>query len=295
MKKIVFLLAFFYSATSFATLPEDYETWYAHQKLDYLWAEKITPTLYEELPELSGQGWFDILKSLKTLTNLGDSFDHVSDEIPEGREKIIHAYGSVAKAYLRITHDTPYTGLFKGASGLMRMSLASSPDSIGFTPGMALKLFIDQQPSANVQVMQSVDGQGENHNFFEHTFTNILPEPEGLVLKMVFAFFSLFVDEPLNLPLQHFGFFTASGLAVDQPASPTQILFVPTEAVQMDEDSEADFRVALQEIEANTVIYTVLVKAEAESDPEPLGELINTSGFVSSQYADENLFFKHQR
>lgn len=40
------------------------------------------------------------------------TLNHVSDQLPEGRRKLIHSVGTVAKAEFVPTEDSPYTGFF---------------------------------------------------------------------------------------------------------------------------------------------------------------------------------------
>ncbi|MCB0411812.1 MAG: hypothetical protein KDD22_04760, partial [Bdellovibrionales bacterium] len=166
-------------ASAWAELPTEYQYWSSSEKQQYVWNQQIVPSEWEHLPELKGLGWDGVLRSLKSLGSLDRSFTHTSDELPKGRTKLLHPYGTVATVELVSNKNHPYQGVFAGALGVARLSLAGDPTRLGFTPGMALKFYRDQGPSVNIMVMQQLDGQKDNQNFFENTFTNALPEPQS--------------------------------------------------------------------------------------------------------------------
>jgi hypothetical protein len=77
------------SQTVFA-LPANYESMKGCEKQNFLMENKVIPTQYKTLPELSAPDFLQLL-----VLNLGKTFDHVSDEMPEGRKKVFHTQGSV--------------------------------------------------------------------------------------------------------------------------------------------------------------------------------------------------------
>ena len=89
-----------------------------------------------------------------------------------------------------------YTGIFASGAdhGLIRLSAAKEPDmSAGtepkdalerFTPGFGLKFLRDGVPSGNMVAMYSVDG-AETWSFFRMDFSNHVPDPESLALKVL--------------------------------------------------------------------------------------------------------------
>ena len=152
----------------------------AEAKRARIWSN-ILDTEYDltQLPS-EGFGAFDLAK-LVIGSFLRVSFTHTSDEMPLGRKKLIHTYGSVAQIHLDTDSRNPFTGLFStGATGLIRFSLAAQMGA--FTPGFALKLFVDGQPSANFHALNSLEGQGKDRNFFAHCFSTHLEEPKNPVL-----------------------------------------------------------------------------------------------------------------
>lgn len=273
-------------------LPTNYEFWSALSKRAYLW-DAIMLSKYSKLPSLNTLGVCRLVKSGFAFLTLGKSFDYISDEIPAGRIKALHPFGSVAQVKFVSSDNHPYTGLFKGATGLARISLAGPPFLIGVTPGLAIKFFIRGQPSANIHVMHSLDGQGANHNVFAHPFSNILSQPEGFGLKLLEKWFSLFKTDPRHLPLHHLAVYNEEGQRVVNPVAPYQIVL---EASQGMREDTSDFRTELAKIPAESPLYEVWA-AESQDDDTPrcIGRLITDSEFVTSRYGDETLFFKHQR
>lgn len=81
-----------------------------------------------------------------------------ADELPSGREKLVHTVGAVSKISWIPVKNNRYTGLFQSGStaGIMRYSTARSffpehaNDSVKgkFAPGFALKFFRDERPSS---------------------------------------------------------------------------------------------------------------------------------------------------
>jgi len=266
----------------------------------------------------SDPGFFSVLK-LFSSSFLQVTFTHSSDEMPVARPKLIHTYGSVAPVELIIdAPSSPYTGLFKtGGVGLARLSLAKQSGS--FTPGMGLKLFVDYKPSINFQVMYSLDGQGEDRNFFVNKFSNIIDPPSSFILKQLGNAFDWAInalsDNPsekpesaIVLPVYEAAGINSDGTAVasDSIVEPYEVVFTPTSEVKKSYASflsrtqnavsyDKDFRVGLGEIPAGTVLYTVSVKAKRGAQEEVIGRLKTSGKFIASEYGDSKLFFQHQK
>ena len=60
---------------------------------------------------------------------------------------------------------------------------------------------------------------------------------------------------------------------------------------------DQDFRVALQSIKPDTVLWEVTGKrtSDVAEAALPIGQLVLTSGVVASSYCDDSLFFQHMR
>lgn len=284
------------------TLPADYQTWQAEQKQDFLWQNRILPSKYDQLPPLQ-----KIDVSGLFLTSLRTKMDSQSDEAPSGWKKAIHAHASVAKMRLTPTPDTPFTGLFRGADfGLMRLSLTGDPAARGFAPGVAMKFLIDQRPSANFSALVSLEGQGNNYNFFAHEFSNIVPVVNRIGPKLINLIFRRTSRFPTKLDLENLSQFQQNGTAESAPKHPLQIFLVPNPQVQFPESPPRDFRQDLATIPAGTTLFSVygIVAEKLDQDSSNLqnrqqaqliGQITTTSEFVASAYGDSRLFFRHQR
>ncbi len=241
---------------------------------------------------------------------LGQTFTHVSDELPEGRPKLLHTYGSTALIEFQVDpRSSSYTGLFQtGGIGLIRLSLAKQPDSSddNYIPGFAMKLLVDGKASINFHVMNSLEGQGKDRNYFARTFTNIVEPPKSGLLKFLSWFFSNAVqalsdesaekpENEMTLPLVEAASIQANGTAVSGVIYPRRIIFTPNPKVAIASDSEKDFRIEFENIAEGTVLYEVSVKKDEDSNAEPIGRIVTRSKFIASKYGDQKLFFQHMK
>ncbi len=300
MKKLIGLFLAAYAVNAFAYLSESYQTYDAQIKQDVLW-RNISEQPYAELPEMKffPNDSYKIphgYRFTRDAATMGQAFDHRSDEMPEGRVKIIHAYGSAAKVeFVPATHH-PFTGLFRsGAVGVARLSLGVPFASTGsFVPGMAIKFLVDGQPSKNMHVMQRLEGQGDNRNFFKFAFTNKLPEPIEKSTRYGAKFFGRFVKNPIFLRVDHVAELAADGARAERVVAPYQIFFQPAEGVTIDENA-ADFRVELTKLAEGTKLYEVFgTYSEHVQTPIYIGSLYLRSPFVASAYGDKVLYFQHE-
>jgi hypothetical protein len=117
MKIFAFLFGFVFGTSVFASQVA-YQNLPASKKLQYL-TQKVQAQPYEELPGLNLQLSFgNLLDVTETMLFLSKSFDHTSDEMPEGRAKIIHPLGVTAPVVWRPSANA-YTGIFQtGGVGL---------------------------------------------------------------------------------------------------------------------------------------------------------------------------------
>jgi hypothetical protein len=266
----------------FTPAPADYHTWSVERKLHFIWS-RIEASRYADLPALQP---IDVLGLL--FTPLRKKMDDRADEAPTGWRKAIHAHGSVAQVEYISTSDHSYSGLWQGATGLVRLSVTGDPAKRGFAPGLALKLLVDQQTSANFSALYTLTGQGQDHNFFAHALSNIVPVVNELGPKFINGIFRRVTRYPTKLSLQDFGMFDRSGNAVSKPASPVQISLVP--ALQF-ANNPHDFRSDLATISVGTKLFNV----KCSDSGQVIGQLATKSEFVASAYGDSQLFFRHHR
>lgn len=281
----------------------------ACQKADFLWNNKIVPSLYgPELPALTAPGIGDILTlampsfTVKSLTAHGD-------ELEQGRRKLVHAFGAEARLRFVVNFAVAsrYTGIFqRGADCVIgRFSLATKPTDTHSVPALALKFFIDgNHPSVNLQVMNSIDGQ-EGYNFFEKTFSNIIPPAASFVTRLLAGFFEVAAihfgardSDPGRLTVEHLADINADGSKVAAPRAPYQLLFKPRPAAVARFNGvtmQDDFRLKLTDFPVGEVLYDVyaLDKGETVEQAKLLGQLVLNSKIVASRYGDEKLYFQH--
>lgn len=280
----------------------------ACQKADSMWNDRIVPSRYDQLPALTSPGIFDLFKlasssfSVKALTTQGD-------ELEEGRRKLIHAFGAQARLRLVISPEAAgsYTGIFRSGAPCMigRFSLATKPTATTSIPGLALKIFIDgDQPSINLHLMHSLDGQA-GQNYFAQTFSNILPPPEGFAGRLIASLFArsavLFGAKdpnPGRLTLEHLAGTLPNGHRIPALKAPYQLLLKPTpqaHALIQDASAKGDFRLKLAELPVGQVLYDIYTLDEGDptENAKFLGQLILASQVVPSRYGDENLYFQH--
>jgi hypothetical protein len=298
MKGIKFALlglAFSASATVFAALPDNYQSLSSDEKQVILW-EKVTNSHQENpLPEVDTGGFSKAYKLLTGLFNLSPSFDHESDQLPKGREKILHPNGSVAKVSFVPSAGHPFTGIYQsGAIGIARLSLAQAASDDSYIPGMAVKFLLPSGPSLNLHLINSLEGQGADWNFFEKTLSNKIAHPDGWLLKAIEGIFEWTRSPANDLPVAHLAEMDDSATIVKDPISPEQIFFQPSERVHhlIAEDSREDFRLSLLKIQPGA-LYDVYGLFQGESFH--IGTLMLESELLASDYGDKELFFQHRR
>ena len=292
------LLTFFLLVLSnliYAELPEHYQSLNASEKQTILWQQVYQSHEKQPLPPLNEGGYWSAYEKLKGLFNLSPSFDYISDEMPEGRSKIIHSNGSVAKFSFQPLAGHPFTGIYKArAIGLVRLSLATAPSDDSYVPGIAIKFLFDNHPSLNLHAMHALDGQGQNWNFFANPFSNKIDHPSSWLLKGIEKIFEWTRSPANELPLDHLAKLDPQGKKIEMPIAPEQIYFVPTASTQniIDPDSRIDFRLELEKISLGPLynVYGALDGVEYQ-----IGTIELDSEILASEYGDSTLFFQHQR
>lgn len=290
------------ASLSFITLrvaADDYQSKTAVEKQAITW-RKISENPYGQFPAMTfvpSGNWSvpHVGGTLRDATNLGQAFDHIGDEMPNGRMKIIHAYGSAVAVDFVSSGDHPFSGLFKtGAVGVARLSLGGPFGTTGsFVPGFALKLFVDGQPSKNMHVMEKLEGQNQDQNYFAHTFTNKLPEPASTATKVGAWYFGKFVKNPIYLTVNHVASVEASGRSAFSTVAPHQIYFVPAEGLRISSEG-SDFREELSRIPPGTKLYDVYGSLEEGGERILIGSIETRSPFIASEYGDKKLYFQHE-
>ncbi len=279
-------------------LPPSYQALLAAEKLNLLW-KNITDTEYppDGMPKKE-PGPLSLLR-IFMVNYLRASVEHESDELPPGRAKLVHRYGSVARVRFEVTAERPYTGLLRGShEGLLRISAAVVSPS--FTPALALKLLVDKRPSANILAMYRNDGEGKNHDVFAVAYSNAVKPATRFPGTLLGRRFQR-VAEVLGgarlygsyLPLHDVVGVHGDGTVVENPVVPDRLVFQPL--IKPSAVPITDFRKQLAGLSENTPLFDVQVARSIDTQPEPLGRLTLLSRFVASTYGDDVLFFQHHR
>jgi len=291
----LFVLLSFLSL-ALAALPSNYESLTADQKLATLWRNVDAdhnqsgkwPSTFEMLALMLRSDWVT-----------GHTY---ADEMPGGRQKLIHAVGAIAEARF-VIEPNDYTGFFvplRQETVLLRLSLATAADSKPLTPGLSLKALRDGIPSANLVAMWELDGQ-TGFNFFAHPFATRVPERTDLPLKLQLLGrkFKLQTRFPGSVGLSEFAKFDTRGFPVSFPQFPWALIFQPNPllARRMASNTNNDMARALSTggyVNGTEVVYKVWAVTEPRVTPlQYLGYLQLKTPFRASKYADETLFIKH--
>ncbi len=283
------------SVSAHAVLPDNYQALNSDQKQTILWTNIEVSHQLEPLPKLKESSYWDAYTVLSGLFNLKPSFDYFYDEVPEDRIKIIHANGSSAKISFVPASGHPFTGIYQsGGMGIARLSLATTPTDTSFIPGMAIKFLLPDNASLNLHVMNQLSGQGKDWNFFAKPFSNKIDHPSGWVLRAIEKIFSWTRSPANDLPVKHLAQWDNQGHIVDEPISPKQLHFKPSENVSnsIEATSRDDFRLALENIKEGG-LYDVY--GDLDGVEYHIGTLMLDSQLLASNYGDKDLFFQHRR
>lgn len=298
------VLLFLISHSSFSDAPQ--ESALGATKAAYFLQQIETTAYGTKLPPISSPSTWSKLSLLSASYN-ANAFSHNGDVMPEGRQKLIHSFGTTALVSLVVLPNHPYTGLFATGAphGILRISLATQPgDDVPkkLIPGLALKFFIDGSASLNIMAMPSLDGQTTS-NIFEFAYTTDLKPPTwsiaGSLLENRFRASLWYVGQnggnPRSFSLNHFSAQTSMGAAVSTPVAPYSIELVPTVDLYRlgTPNKDEDFRVSLEGKGLGEVLFEVVAKGRADQAPVRIGFIVAESNFVASSFGDEKLFFKH--
>lgn len=286
------------SAQGFA---QSYESLSACEKERILW-NQIEASQYEHLPRWTGlePGYLAIMaiNPIRSIVRdfFGVTMDRQADELPDGRFKHIHTYGSVARiAFESDAEVNPYTGLFQGAEcGLIRLSAAAKPLPDRIIPGASVKFLVDGLPSKNFVALYSIDGQ-EGHDFFKNTLSNFVAPPSNPALMVLAQAFATTSRDPFKVDVEYMANWNSNGRSPAQPHGPEQVFLVPNhDALQFSDDAH-EVREDFVKIPAGTTLYSVYGRSRGENARHYLGRIVTKSPFLSSKFGDLKLFFRHER
>ena len=281
-------------------LPSDYQQRTAADKLDLLWARiSEDPWPLDALPT-SVPGPWGRRKIFSTKHNRG-SFEHVGDELPEDRKKIIHTWGTCARVTLSFDNGAPYTGLLSGQhEALFRFSDATGGPM--FVPAGALKWPVDGQPSRNWFGLPGVPRSPKDPRPLSKMLSNAIPAAKDPVGKLIAGAFDRTAKAlegsrlyAIYLPLHHLAAVNADGSAVEQPVVADRLELHATEEAKAAIGEDGDFRCRLGQLAEGTVLFDLLVSGDKDAPAQKVGAMTLSSGFVASPHGDQRLFFQHDR
>lgn len=277
-----------------STLPYDYESRDAEEKLAILW-QKAGESRYADLPALRrSAGPLTALRLVGGLLRRGRRTYATHTDVLEPRTKLSHPFGVVAAAEFRPDPDNPAGGVLNGAPALVRLSISGHPEKGGFSPSMTLKLLIDGFPSVNLHLMTSIDGQPDDHDFFRDPLTNILPAPVSAAGKLSAPLLARIIGQrnPFRMDVDHLAFRDRSGAISYDPKPPYQVVFRPRLSPLR---TTGDFRAALTMIPAGAELYEAWVRYAPGGDLTRAGAVVTTTEFIASEFGDRVLHFHHRR
>uniref|UniRef100_A0A7S1PY99 Uncharacterized protein n=1 Tax=Alexandrium catenella TaxID=2925 RepID=A0A7S1PY99_ALECA len=222
------------------------------------------------------------------------SFDSVSDVFPEPRGKWIHNIGVTGGIRFIGSGNHHYTGLFKGAEhGIIRLSVAKPVNmKEGVAPGMGIKFLRDGRPSANFVAMFTLDGQPSHEtNFFQHAWSNHIPQTDDFGLKLVAAKFFQGSYCPLMVGLSDLSTDAAGRVG----AFPFQLTFHPLRHSDCPCDDFPRCLANVARIPVGARLFEVRAVARPGAAAYTIGHIELTEKLRASKFGDEHLFFKHQR
>lgn len=285
-----------------------YESLKACEKQEILW-QKILASTYKINPDYNSFGVTELLSLARQQISMKEK--NQTDFAPEGWKKLLHARGSIAKVKV-VPIDHKYTGVFQGADcSLLRLSLTFKPSSSRpVAPGIAFKVLRDGVYSANASALVSLDGQGENYNFFKYPLSNIVPIGKDLGQKIVHKIFRKVSGFPEELLASDMASIDAQGVRVQDVVAPRQIFFVPASDFNFS-STQHDVREDFSKIPEGTVLYKIFLAPVSEQgfdythytpedvstflkESEHVANLVTTSQFVTSEFGDSGIFFRHQ-
>jgi hypothetical protein len=280
-----------------SSLPSDYVQRSAAEKLELLWERVVSdPHPPRDLPSAVPSPWGR--RKLLGIAYNRVSFEHATDELPEGRSKLVHTHGVVAKIDL-VLRDSPYTGVVgSGGTGLLRAS-----DAVGggtFQPSIAIKFLVDGRPSLNYLALPSTYRDPRDPDFLTSVYSNAAPPPKKFDNKVIVNAFDRTAKAlggkrlyGIYLPLHHLAQRELDGRAVADAKVPDRLELHPTAAARAAATAGADWRAVLAGLPAGLTLFEVRASPKLDVEATPIGELRLTSSFVASRWGDERLFFQH--
>jgi len=282
---------------------EDFEAKSYSEKNDIFWKRIVADTTRAaKYPNVLGI----LEESIQT------SFDNMKDQMPNGRQKMIHTIGSICQFKLDISDKSPYTGLFgPGAQhGFIRMGSAADYSNGGLTPGLGFKFARTGIHSGGYVALHSLD-LGQSWNFFKYNLSNHISPPTGATAILAKKFNQASQCAP-QVGLSDMARYSQDGTAHENPKFPFKLFLVPSSNVQTPDRKKTpdEVHAEMAAFPIGTTLFTVFACGTAIGDemkptdgglekacgsPFELGAMVTTTKCTTSSYGDHKFHVRHQR
>lgn len=248
--------------------------------------------------------FFDGLFSISFfLQNINLAFDHVGDEMPPNRVKVIHPTGVVGLFRFNNFENHPFTGSLAGTDyGVFRISEVGTvaPDLVPSTSA-GFKWLRDGVDAGNNFTLHAFEGHADTFNFLKPNYNTHVDLPLNECNLMT-------SHAKLSQVSKHIGNMSVKGLSdydqfgnhVENPVWPFKCEFRPNDPCNFPDQWERSY---LDQLTSGCIPHNYpLWEVWCAEGPEDLGheiyqigEIITTSDVVTSMYGDTKLFFRHVR
>jgi len=255
-------------------------------------------SLWKKLTENDTRGDFPKPEYL-LVESVQTSFDNQWDHLPHGRKKVLHGVGSVCRVRLRISANSPYTGILAAgeiSEGFIRMGSAIKMKPDGIVPGNSIKFMRTGVHSANLLTLHKVSSKGLGWDHFINQSTHV-NQVENFKQWVGGQKFNQATNCINKLGHSDLCTWSQNGTKAAEPIfpwiihlEPGNIHFPPNIPVTVDELMNE-----YSKIPERSLIYTLHAKASPKAELEHVGVVETASKCQTSQYGDKKLFFRHQR
>jgi hypothetical protein len=292
-----------------------YKDWGAKKKQDFIW-KLVAMSKFPSGKMPYGGNALDLLKTILYCQASPSFVDSTDFKVVPGK-KILHPHGTVAKVELVIDNPKNQSGILKtGAIGIARFSegvpINPKEKKVNFIIGTAIKFLIDGVQSLNIHVMNSLDGQGNNLNFFSLPMSTASPSPKGLALRFIGYFFiknigkmrkrhpymaNVGTGDAFTRPVRHLSTWDRNGRFIEtleeRKFHHSFTLRPGKGTVKFDPNDRKDLRIKFSSLKPGATLWEVWVRKGKREKNVKIGRLILRSETISSQFGDRILNFQH--
>jgi hypothetical protein len=295
----MFFLLFLFPSLFLAQLPPLYDFLPADSKLTVLWSLISADQTQAQ--------WFTKAQMNELYSeNVKLSFEMDGDILSEGRKKLIHTVGLVAKGEFIVDTPNPYSGIFKtGAKNtIVRLAVSKPPNYTktkseeawdNLVPSLSLKFLRDGLVSANLVAKYGGNGS-KSWNFFHKPLSNQALKSKGKIHDAINCKFSEASKYVQSIGLYKIAEYDEKGNRSENPSFPFKVLFEarPELKSQFPESFEKTYIEQIKGIPSGTILYDIFAIAHPhETKKKLIGTIKTKSEFITSKFGDEKLFFKH--